>query len=128
MGAGMNPRQMRPDLGTGSSAVCARHRSRCHVRAASGLRVYAVDPSAAFEGGCLRPARRIAGRPICAISVGGGLAERGIEGTGSAMAHSYDRWGRVAQPVPGAVALTGEGEARAGFSVSEPMSESENSA
>lgn len=54
-----------------------------------------------------RPARYIAGRLICAINVGAALAERGIKGTGSALAHSYDRWGvRVAQPVPGAVAVT----------------------
>lgn len=54
-----------------------------------------------------RPARYITGRLICAINVGAALAERGIKGTGSALAHSYDRWGvRVAQPVPGAVAVT----------------------
>lgn len=54
-----------------------------------------------------RPARYIAGRLICAINVGAALAERGIKGTGSALAHSYDLWGvRVSRPVPGAVAVT----------------------
>jgi hypothetical protein len=54
-----------------------------------------------------RPARYIAGRLICAVNVGAALAERGIRGTGSALARSYDHWGvRVAQPVPGAVAVT----------------------
>jgi hypothetical protein len=54
-----------------------------------------------------RPARYIAGRLICAVNVGAALAERGIKGTGSALARSYDGWGfRVAQPVPGAVAVT----------------------
>jgi hypothetical protein len=53
-----------------------------------------------------RPARYIAGRLICAVNVGAALAERGIKGTGSALARSYDGWGfRVAQPVPGAVAV-----------------------
>ena len=54
-----------------------------------------------------RPTRYIAGRLICAVNVGAALAERGIRGTGSALAHSYDHWGvRVAQPMPGAVAVT----------------------
>jgi hypothetical protein len=57
--------------------------------------------------GIARPARYIAGRLICVVNVGAALVERGIKGTGSALAHSYDRWGvRVAQPVPGAVAVT----------------------
>jgi hypothetical protein len=54
-----------------------------------------------------RPVRYIAGRLICAINVNAALAERGIKGTGSALARSFDGWGtRVAQPVPGAVAVT----------------------
>jgi len=54
-----------------------------------------------------RPGRYIAGRLRCAVNVGIALAERGIKGTGSALAHSYDQWGvRVAKPVPGAVAVT----------------------
>lgn len=53
-----------------------------------------------------RPARYIAGRLVCAINVGAALAERGIRGTGSALAHSYDRWGHASDPTPGAVAVT----------------------
>ncbi|SFM00984.1 hypothetical protein SAMN03159423_4896 [Bradyrhizobium sp. NFR13] len=64
-------------------------------------------PSPDIDYRIARPARYIAGRLICAINVGAALAERGIKGTGSALARSYDRWGvRVAQPVPGAVAVT----------------------
>ena len=34
------------------------------------------------------------------------LAERGIKGTGSAVAHSFDHWGiPISAPVPGAVAV-----------------------
>ncbi|MGM5033540.1 hypothetical protein [Tardiphaga sp. 803_E3_N1_3] len=66
-----------------------------------------VGPGPAIGLAVARPARYIAGRLICAVNVGAALAERGIKGTGSALARSYDRWGvRVAQPVPGAVAVT----------------------
>jgi hypothetical protein len=58
-------------------------------------------------GSISRPIRYVAGRLICAINVNLALAERGIKGTGSALAHSFDHWGiRVAYPVPGAVAVT----------------------
>lgn len=53
-----------------------------------------------------RPLRYIAGRLVCAVNVGAALAERGIRGTGSALAHSYDHWGHASSPVPGAVAVT----------------------
>ena len=53
-----------------------------------------------------RPGRYIAGRLICAVNVGAALAERGIRGTGSALALSYLRWGRASPPVPGAVAVS----------------------
>jgi hypothetical protein len=53
-----------------------------------------------------RPARYIAGRLICAINVNSALAERGIRGTGSALAKSFLSWGRASQPVPGAVAVS----------------------
>jgi hypothetical protein len=53
-----------------------------------------------------RPGRYIAGRLICAVNVGSALAERGIAGTGSALALSYLRWGRASPPVPGAVAVS----------------------
>jgi hypothetical protein len=50
--------------------------------------------------------RYIAGRLICAVNVGAALAERGIKGTGSALALSYLRWGQASGPVPGAVAVS----------------------
>lgn len=53
-----------------------------------------------------RPARYIAGRLICALNVNSALAERGIRGTGSALAKSFLSWGRASQPVPGAVAVS----------------------
>lgn len=65
----------------------------------------APSPSVAYS--IARPVRYIAGRLICAINVNAALAERGVKGTGSALAHSFDHWGiRVASPVPGAVAVT----------------------
>ena len=55
----------------------------------------------------VRPARYIAGRLICAVNVGVALAERGIKGTGSALALSYLHWGQSAGgPVPGAVIVS----------------------
>jgi hypothetical protein len=42
-----------------------------------------------------RPGRYVAGRLICAINVGSVLAERGIKGTGSALAMSYLKLGRA---------------------------------
>lgn len=53
-----------------------------------------------------RPSRYIAGRLVCAVNVNSALAERGIKGTGSALAHSFDRWGRSSGPQVGAVAVT----------------------
>ncbi len=54
-----------------------------------------------------RPARYISGRLRCAVNVGAALAERGIKGTGSALALSYLRWGHSAGgPVPGAVIVS----------------------
>jgi hypothetical protein len=51
--------------------------------------------------------RYVHGRLICAINVGAALAERGIKGTGSALALSYLHWGRSAGgPVPGAVIVS----------------------
>jgi len=58
-------------------------------------------------GSVSRPMHYIAGRLVCALNVNAALAERGIRGTGSALAHSFDRWGvRVSTPVPGAVAVS----------------------
>jgi hypothetical protein len=47
-----------------------------------------------------RPARYIAGRLICAINVNSALAERGIHGTGSALAKSFLGWRRASAAVP----------------------------
>lgn len=51
------------------------------------------------------PARYIAGKLVCAINVNAALAERGIKGTGSALAKSFLNWGQPSAPVPGAVAI-----------------------
>lgn len=57
--------------------------------------------------GLAKPARYIGGRLVCAINVNAALAERGIRGTGSALAKSFLRWGRSAGgPVPGAVIVS----------------------
>jgi hypothetical protein len=56
-----------------------------------------------------RPGRYIAGRLICAINVNAALAERGIRGTGSAVAKSFLGWGRASGPVPGAIAVSSRG-------------------
>jgi hypothetical protein len=53
-----------------------------------------------------RPSRYVTGRLRCAVNVGAALAERGIQGTGSALALSYLKWGRASEPVPGAVAVS----------------------
>lgn len=54
-----------------------------------------------------KPLRYIAGRLICAVNVNAALAERGIKGTGSAVAKSFLKWGRSAgRPVPGAVIVS----------------------
>jgi hypothetical protein len=63
-----------------------------------------ITPSIAYT--IAKPLRFIAGRLVCAINVGAALAERGIKGTGSALARSYDGWGNASPPVPGAVAVT----------------------
>lgn len=122
---------MRPTCGMGFVADTAKN-SRDFFTASDGRRVTSIkatmkrEPRAFVRRGAAaaiglsygspssdvgytiaRPARYIAGRLICAVNIGAALAERGIKGTGSALAHSYDRWGvRVAQPVPGAVAVT----------------------
>ncbi len=63
-------------------------------------------PSPSIGYTIARPLRFIAGRLICAVNVNAALAERGIQGTGSALARSYDNWGHASGPVPGAVAVT----------------------
>lgn len=72
-------------------------RARPVVRAAAPSISYAIA----------KPARYIAGRLICAVNVNAALAERGIKGTGSALAKSFLSWGRSAGgPVPGAVIVS----------------------
>jgi hypothetical protein len=56
-----------------------------------------------------RPGRYIDGRLRCAVNVNAALAERGVTGTGSALAKSFLRWGRGSAPVPGAVAVSSRG-------------------
>lgn len=78
------------------------------VRKVGPVRTVAPEPSAGYS--IARPSRYIPGRLICAVNVGVALAERGIQGTGSALARSYLRWGRSAGgPVPGAVIVSPRG-------------------
>lgn len=63
-------------------------------------------PSPSIGYTIAKPLTFIAGRLKCALNLNAALAEKGIRGTGSALAHSFDRWGRASQPVPGAVAVT----------------------
>ena len=53
-----------------------------------------------------RPGLYVAGRLRCAVNVNAALAERGISGTGSALAKSFLGWGRSSGPVPGAVVVS----------------------
>lgn len=55
------------------------------------------------------PHRFVRGHLICARNVNVALAERGIRGTGSALAKSFLRWGRQSRPVPGAIAVFNRG-------------------
>lgn len=63
-------------------------------------------PSPSFGYSIAQPGRYIAGRLRCAVNVNSALAERGIRGTGSALAKSFLGWGRASAPVPGAVAVS----------------------
>jgi hypothetical protein len=63
-------------------------------------------PSPSFGYSIARPARYIAGRLRCAVNVNVALAERGIRGTGSALAKSFLHWGVASGPVPGAIAVS----------------------
>jgi hypothetical protein len=66
-----------------------------------------ANPFQSFGAGVSRPVRYIAGRLICAVNVQAALAERGIRGTGSALALSCLHWGRSAGgPVPGAAIVS----------------------
>jgi len=72
----------------------------------------AFAPVEAVASAIRRPVRFIAGRLTCAVNVNAALAERGIRGTGSALAKSFLRWGRASAPVPGAVAVYHRGGRR----------------
>lgn len=75
------------------------------LKVPSSLSYGAPSPSIGYSIG--KPMRFIAGKLICALNVNAALAERGIQGTGSAWAKSYLRWGRSAGgPVPGAVIVS----------------------
>lgn len=65
-----------------------------------------VSHSDDVVGAISKPARYVGGRLICAINVGLALAERGLKGTGSALAASYRSWGHAtANPKAGDVAF-----------------------
>lgn len=53
-----------------------------------------------------KPSTYISGRLICARNVNAALEARGIKGTGSNFAKSFDAWGRASGPTVGAVAVT----------------------
>ena len=83
-----------------------RHAANPRPRLSRQEVVYA-NPMQSFGSRIARPMRYIGGRLICAVNVNAALAERGIRGTGSALAHSFDHWGiRVLSPIAGAVAVT----------------------
>ena len=88
----------------------ARHYSRSHwvsVQLAKPWQEISYGLSPAFEQAIGRPMRYISGRLVCAVNVNAALAERGIKGTGSALAMSFRNWGRSAGgPVPGAVIVS----------------------
>ena len=87
-------------FGTAQNVYTPRRESRSR-------RQVTAQPVFGGSYGISRPRRYIGGRLVCAINVNSALAERGIQGTGSALAKSFDRWGvRVTQPIPGAVAVT----------------------
>lgn len=53
-----------------------------------------------------KPKGYVRGRLTCAVNVHRALAQRGVKGTGSALAKSYTTWGAPSRrPVPGGVAV-----------------------
>lgn len=102
------PAQSRWDRGTyierqtGIGGPRVKQRPRAAVEARE--RVAAVSPT--IIGGIGMPIRYIAGRLVCALNINSALAERGIRGTGSALALSFDTWGLPSVPIPGAVAVS----------------------
>lgn len=60
-----------------------------------------ASPASAFD----KPSTYISGRLICARNVNAALEARGIQGTGSAFAKSFDAWGSPSGPTVGAGAV-----------------------
>lgn len=79
-----------------------------------------VDPQLTLAEGFRRELIHALGMPrvwvkgplSCARNVNAALAERGVRGTGSALAKSFLRWGRSSRPVPGAVAIYNRGRSK----------------
>ncbi len=73
--------------------------------------VLRTSPGRAWSlfGASAAPSRFVRGRLTCARNVNAALAERGIAGSGSALAKSFLRWGRASAPQPGAVAVYNRG-------------------
>jgi hypothetical protein len=104
-GFGVARKVYMPRFSTGPKANKNGHKLTVSRLLSTAPSYGATSPSFAYS--IARPVRYIAGRLICAINVGAALAERGIKGTGSALALSYLRWGRSAGgPVPGAVIVS----------------------
>ena len=95
------------ELGSPRLTHAAPVRASARVARAQDFAANYYDISPFGQNGAIsRPARYIGGRLVCALNVGAALAERGIRGTGSALAKSYDHWGHRSAPVPGAVAVS----------------------
>jgi hypothetical protein len=93
--------------------AAVRHRGTAKAAQRAPARAVAAIVETA-SAGLAKPARFISGSLKCAVNVGSALAARGIQGTGSALAKSYLRWGRESAPVPGAVAVYHRGSRRSG--------------
>ncbi|MEH2476261.1 hypothetical protein V1281_002570 [Nitrobacteraceae bacterium AZCC 2161] len=101
---------MRKERGAKTGGARPRARFRESMPPASAFGVPSPSLEYTMRTGAervARPARYIAGRLICAVNVNSALAERGIRGTGSALAKSFLGWGRASAPVAGAVAVSG---------------------
>lgn len=94
----------------------AAHAALTELYAGAGVTIQ-PPPRKSLIGGALReigrafgvPRRFVRGRLICAVNVNAALAERGIQGTRSALAKSFLRWGKPSRPVPGAVTVFNRG-------------------
>ncbi len=75
-----------------------------HERAVRYVR-RGVERAAAVVGAIAQPSRYISGSLICARNVNAALEERGVKGTGSALARSFLSWGHSTTAHAGAVAF-----------------------